>query len=199
MQRPVVRLPIYARETIARDRSRARDHLVFCPPEGRTIDAKDCLACGHARAISDTTVICCPPVSELVRKTTNPEVGAVASAGFTCVVADVCARAVQSILPEAPWGLPVVDVDRRFCGFVSRVSLEESGLPPRLTWTMRVGDLAVGHALAIDERCTLHEAVEMLAVRRARTLAIVDSKASVRGLLTDIEALRAWTALQGAP
>lgn len=198
MQRHVVRLPIYAREIIARDRTRTRDHLVFCPPEGRTITAAECVGCTYARAISSTAVVCCPPMSDFEGETANAAVGGVAHAGFTCLADDLRASAVQSLLPEAPWALPIIDARRRFSGFVSRASLEDSGLPPRLAGAMRVGDLAVGHALAIDERCSLHEAMEMLALRRARALAILDSNASVRGILTDIEALRAWSARHGA-
>jgi CBS domain-containing protein len=197
MQRPIAHLPIYARETIGADRSVNRDTLVFCPREQRTIDASRCNACPNARSVSASAVDCTPPDRCLRSEpdaSTLP-VGAVASLPFTCVDGDLSLRSIGPKLPREPWALPVVDAHGRFGGFVSRTSPHDRGLPPRLSRMLRIGDLAVGHALAVGENCTLREAVECLGLRHARCLAIVDSDGAVRGLLTDIQALRAWIAL----
>jgi len=198
----VVRLPIHARESVASDGTRRRDELVFCPARRRTIDASDCYECASAMAISPTAVECSPPMAGLHSEddASTVSVGAVASGTFKCVDGELSAKAIRPLLPREPWALPVVDTAGHFRGFISRRSLGETGLPPRLSSTMRVGDLAVGHALAIDERCSLREAVEALALRHARAIAVVDSEGTVRGLLTDIEALRAWiTRRRAAP
>jgi CBS domain-containing protein len=198
MQRRFVHLPIYTRETIAPNGARTRQRLVFCPPRQRTIDPSSCDECIHANAVSAIGVECSPP-APCVERHQDPStvaVGAIASSTFACLDGELTAEAISPLLAQQPGGLPVVDERGRFCGFASHAIPGKSGLPPRLTSTMRVKDLAIGHALAIGEGCSLHDAVEALALRHARALAVVDSDGTVQGLLTDIEALRTWAALR---
>lgn len=199
MPRPTLRLPIYARTTIGSDRSVTRSELVFCSREARTVDAACCRVCPQAVVVSSAAVECAPPASGLPspQQAATVAVGAVVSTGFTCIAGDLSFRSAAPLLPEEPWALPVVDTRGRFSGFVSRATAGDSGLPPRLSGVMRVGDMAIGHALAIGEDRSLREATEAMALRHGRALALVDSEGGVRGLLTDLEALRAWIALRG--
>lgn len=204
MGQDVMHLPIYTRETIAADGSR-RQRLVFCPVRRRAIDPALCRVCDHVRSISPVAVDCAPalphPNAFEDRRPAAGTIpaGAVASATFRCLDGDLTGEAAAPFLTREAGGLPVVDARERFCGFVSLAIPGKGGLPARLSSTMRVRDLAVGHALTIGEGCSLREALEAMALRHARVLAVVDDDGTVRGVLTDIGALRTWAALRREP
>jgi CBS domain protein len=197
VQPSAVHLPIYSRETIAADGSTARQKLVFCPVRERTIDPMCCCGCPHANAISKSSVECAPPAPNS-GSTDWTIVAAISALTFCCLDGELTGEAAAPLLAQRADGLPVVDARGRFCGFVSSAAPGSGGLPSRLSSTLRVRDLAVGHALAIGEERSIGEALEAMALRHARALAVVDADGNVRGVLTDIDALRAWTALRRA-
>jgi predicted transcriptional regulator len=118
-------------------------------------------------------------------------IGIIASREFMCARVDVPVRAVESVVPPEPWALPIVDMHGRFFGFISKTLLAASDLPPRLALAVPAMQIASGSALAVHETCSLRCAIHAMAIHGTRIIAILDASGDLRGVLTDIEALRA--------
>jgi hypothetical protein len=86
-----------------------------------------------------------------------------------------------------------VDPRGRFIGFVSEKALRSSGLPPRFVLAMPAMLLVSGGALAVHEGRSLKYAIHAMANHGTRVIALLGAPGDLRGVLTDIEALRAIT------
>jgi hypothetical protein len=87
---------------------------------------------------------------------------------------------------EDSWVVPVVDAADRFAGFVS------SHMPTALAGAVRaVGDSAFGPELAVSETESPLQALRLMAHRHACFVAVVDASGTPRGVLRDVDALRA--------
>ena len=187
-----MQLPIRTCDTLTPDGSRRRRLSVFCPRLAASVNPESCRECGYARSIRNGVVDCSPPV-ETVRTGDDLPAGAVSSAAFTCARRDVPARAVLSLLESQPWPVPIVDAQDQFLGFVSVSQVTGLDLPRRIAWSLPVGEATFGHALAVREGGALRSAIHAMALHQSRSVVLLDGTGIVRGLLTDIDALRAIT------
>jgi CBS domain-containing protein len=176
-------------EVIDAEAGRARTLRVFCIRTGRTVDVEGCRTCPDNVHIRSESVTCGVP-EEPERAGANTPAALVSVAHVMCARADARAAALVSVI-QPPWLIPLVDDVDRFVGFVSSSSLATSMWPSRVAILMRLRDLAYGSSLMIHESTTIREALHMMAYRRTRWIAIVDSDGKLQGMLSDIDALSA--------
>jgi CBS-domain-containing membrane protein len=91
----------------------------------------------------------------------------------------------------APAMVPVVDEDDRFLGFVEAPEAGAKDLPPRLARTLPAEALIFGRSLWVRDGTPVRAALRTMAARHSRVLALVDDQGRLRGLLHDVDALRA--------
>lgn len=187
-----MQLPIRTCDTVTRNGSHKRALSVFCPRRVASVDPRSCQNCAYAHAVRSTVVECSPPI-ETVDPAAGVLSGAVSSIAVTCVHRDVPASEVLSRLPAQLGALPIVDAQDRFLGFLSVTRMANIDLPPRLVQSLPVGELTFGSALAVPEDEALRSAIRSMALHQARVIALLDGAGVVRGMLTDIDALRALT------
>jgi CBS domain-containing protein len=109
----------------------------------------------------------------------------------TLVRSDVPGAALVELAKSTPWRLPVVGEDDRFLGFVSHRLLEGPQWPWHRIKITPASDLVAGASLTVLETERLGHALRWMAGRGARSLALVDALGRFRGLLSDVDALRA--------
>jgi CBS domain-containing protein len=182
-----VKLRVRTLEVVASDGSRARGRSVYCPRREHSTDVEVCRVCEHLKGETAEAITCAPPdVTRTVGLAVSA--GSASSDAIVCACADVPVKELLAALPPDPWALPVVDGAGHFLGFLSRERLRTSELP----WQVAVAaDLMVDSSLTVHETMSLRAALELMVHHRARVVALVDDEGTVRGLLTDIEALRA--------
>jgi hypothetical protein len=189
----MAKLPIRTRSVIAGDGSVAVKHMlhVFCPGRCGSVDLDVCRACPRLHAVSEHLVECTP-----VTATRDGEVavGAIAPLPVTLARAEVPVAALESLVPPERL-VPVIDEAGRFLGFFAAGHAISPALPPRLARAMPVGACLFGTTLLVHEGTPWPQAVRLMARRRGRILAITDESGVVRGVLTDLDALRAMAAL----
>jgi CBS-domain-containing membrane protein len=88
--------------------------------------------------------------------------------------------------------VPVVDDGGRFLGFVSSSGLASLSWPWRLINVTPARHLAFGPFLSVSESDPVGSALRIMAHRGARMLALVDSDGTMVGVLSDVDALRAF-------
>lgn len=185
-----MQLPIRTCDTVTRNGSHKRTLSVFCPRRVASVDTRSCQDCAYAHAVRSTVVECSPPI-ETVDSAADVSAGAVSSVAVICAHRDVPASEVLSRLPPQWGAVPIVDTQDRFLGFLSVTRMANIDLPPRIVQSLPVGELTFGRALAIPEDEALRSAIRSMAVHRARVIALLDGAGVVRGMLTDMDALRA--------
>ncbi len=136
----------------------------------------------------------CGAPEEPDRNGPNTPVAIVSVTHVTCARADARAAALMSAV-KPPWLVPLVDETDWFVGFVSSSSIASSTWPSRVAILMRLRDLAFGSSLMIHESATVREALHMMAYRRTRWVAVVDSDGKLQGMLSDLDALSALGAM----
>ena len=166
-------------EVIDADSARTRRLRVFCIRTARTIDIEECRTCPNNVDVAPERVRCDVP-DEPDRLGPNAPAALVSIAHVTCARADARAAALMSVV-QPPWLVPLVDETDRFVGFVSSSSLATSTWPSRVAILMRLRDLAFGSSLMIHESATVREALHMMAYRRTRWIAVVDSDGKAAG------------------
>jgi CBS-domain-containing membrane protein len=180
-------------EVIDADAARTRTLRVFCMRVARMIDVEECRTCPNNVGVASDCVKCVVP-DEPDRSGPNTPVALVSIAHVTSARADARVAALMSVI-QPPWLVPLVDDADRFVGFVSSSSLAASTWPSRVAVLMRLRDLAFGSSLMIHESATLREALHMMAYRRTRWVAVVDSDGRLQGMLSDVDALSSLGAM----
>lgn len=180
-------------EVIDASACRLRTLRVFCSRSGRLIDVEGCRSCPSGGGVGPESVTC-QMLSEPAGLGSNTPAALASEPYVTCARADVRAAALMSVIAP-PWLVPIIDEGDRFVGFVSSSSLARSVWPSQALMSMRVRDFAFGSSLVVHETMTVREALHMMANRRTRSVALVDSDGKLRGMLSDIDALRAFGAM----
>jgi hypothetical protein len=182
-------LPIRTRSVITSDGSVAVRHTlhVVCPGRRGSVDLDVCRTCPRLHAASDLSVECTPIVEP---RDGDDIVGSIAPLRVTLVRAEVPVVALDSLVPRE-LVVPVIDEAGRFQGFFAPGRVVGPPLPPRLARTLPVGARLFGTTLLVHESTPWLQAVRLMARRRGRVLAITDDSGVVRGVLSDLDALRA--------
>lgn len=184
-----VERPILVLEVIDAEAGRARTQRVFCIRSGRMVGVHECRTCPNSVHVRSESVTCGAP-EEPERTGANTPAALVSVAHVMCARADARAAALMSVV-QPPWLVPLVDEADQFVGFASSSALATSRWPSRVAILMRLRDLAFGSSLMVHESTTIREALHMMAYRRTRWIAIVDSEGKLQGMLSDIDALSA--------
>jgi hypothetical protein len=185
----MAKLPIRTRSVIAGDGSVAVKHMlhVMCPGRRGSVDLDVCRRCPQVHAVSEHLVDCTPVA---VPPDGEAAVGAIAPSRVTLARAEVPVAALESLVPPELL-VPVIDEAGRFLGFFAAGHAISPALPPRLARAMPVGARLFGSTLLVHEGTPWPQAVRLMARRRGRVLAITDESGVVRGVLSDLDALRA--------
>jgi CBS domain-containing protein len=182
-------LPLIHSETLLSDGSRREHSGVVCPRVSHIIDADRCPGCPYVANVSSTDVVCAPPVPALPRGDEAPAASC-SSLMFSGAEQDVLMRRIFGS-GAAPSMVPVVDEDDRFLGFVEAPEAGATELPPRLARTLPAEALIFGRSLWIRDGTPVRAALRTMAARHSRVLALLDEQGRLRGLLHDVDALRA--------
>lgn len=183
-----VRLSVHRLKIIAADGSHTTNQTAYCPSRCAAVGTDVCNTCAHAQTVADDAVICTPPGLE------EPAVAEVAGwmalPDVTGVRADVPGIALGALTRKGPWPVPVVDDHDHFIGFVSAQGLNIRAWPWHLVALTPARDLVFGRFLnvAVSER--LPVALRLMAHRGARAVALVDGEGVLKGVMSDIDALR---------
>jgi hypothetical protein len=203
-----MRLPVRPQHVLGPQERTVR-FRIFCPRQRRSVDFEECSACPRMSTVPATPgepgacIDCAPhdaasevklpaPLDPRSLAGRDEPVGALAGPRVLCVHAEL----PVDLLPVAfrEWSgveIAVVDGLGHLIGTVWRddfvrpkkvAELHASAEP-------RVADL-VDQPTRIHEGSTIGQAVEVLAIRRARTLILVQDDDIVVGALTDLELLR---------
>jgi hypothetical protein len=188
----MVELPVRTRSLITSDGSvRVRRMLhVMCPGRRASVDLDVCRTCPQASRVSDQLVECTPAASP---EDGEAVVGSIAPVRVTLVRADVAVAVLESVVAPDLF-VPVVDEAGVFLGFFAGGHTVGPPLPPRLARAVPVGACVFGAALRVHEGTPWPQALRLMARRRGRALAIADASGAVRGVLHDLDALRAMAA-----
>jgi hypothetical protein len=181
-----MRLPLRTREVLYADGTRARSLRVFCPTRDRSLDPRVCAECPRVQVLSADAVHCCPPASGA-----HASAGAYASDSLTCVRDDVRLPLVAAVIRADRRFVPVVDEALKFVGFIGSWQVQNAPIPVRL---LIARDLAVASSLVFREGDSPEDVLRGMGRRRARVAALVDSRGTPSGTLTDVEVLRAVVA-----
>jgi hypothetical protein len=181
-------LPLLRSETLLPSGTQRDEATVACPRRSQLVDLEACQACPYLRRISRLAVTCNPPAASLpsggcstVSRYASPRVVAAHESVPLKRIIEVDAASLP---------VPVVDDDGRFVGFV-RPPEPDVGLPPRLVRSLPASELIFGRSLWIRDGASVSDALRAMAAHHARALAIVDPRGRLRGIVRDIDGLRA--------
>jgi hypothetical protein len=183
-------LVIHRRLVLARDCSSTLHEDVFCPAKGRSVGTSVCERCVHAHSIEPDVVVCTPPGANVPLGMDAPAALS-ALPRVTLVRADVPGPVLASTLNESAWRLPVVDEADRFLGFLSSDILRGPQWPWRRLALATARELVADASLLILEGESLGRGLRVMARRGARALALIEPSGVLRGVLRDVDALRA--------
>jgi hypothetical protein len=188
----MVELPIRTRSIIAGDGSVTVTHAlhVACPARRGSVDLDVCRTCPRLHAVSERLVECAPIAAP---REGEAAVGSIAPVHVTLVRAEVPVAALESLVPRE-LAVPVIDEVGRFLGFFATGRTLGPLLPPRLERAMPVGARVFGATLLVHEGTPWPQAARLMARLRGRAVAITDESGAVRGVLRDLDALRAMAA-----
>lgn len=175
-------LPVRTREVVYADGTRGRTLQVYCPTMGQSIAPRRCATCPRLHLLWADAVECSPAIEN------DAPVEAFVSTTLTCVRDDVRVSLLATIPRSEPWFLPVVDAGVRFIGFVWSGDLLQVRVPAAL---LVAHNLVRASSLAVAESAPVAHVVRWMGQRRARAVALLDSRGTPTGVLTDVEALRA--------
>lgn len=195
-----IALHVRVRLRLASDGNSTPDESVFCPARGCSVDTDSCKTCVHVRSVSARSVVCAP--EERLGVDTEPVAASAALGRVTIVREDVPTEILLALSNGPPWLVPIVDGSDRFLGFVSATRLAKSRSSGRGASATLAGEIAVGASMLALESAPLAHALRVMARRGARSLALVDRSGVVRGVLSDVDALRAltlWTSGAASP
>jgi len=183
-------LPVRTRRILAADGSKHESLYVACPGRMRSMDLDACRTCAHAQKVSTEVVECSPVVPAPTEA--RSWAGSIAPLSVTCVRANVVTASLSFWAPPEASMIPVVDTDSRFIGFVSSTQPIAVATTARLAMALPVSELVFGtKKLAVLESDSAEYALRVMAHCRASVVAVVDDSGTPRGVLRDIEALRA--------
>lgn len=182
------RLAVHRLEIVAADGTHKEFRTAYCPFRCSAIDLAECKICAHAQSASLEGVLCSPPGPE---PSGAPVAGKAAIDDVISVRGDVPGMVVASLTGRTPWQVPVVDEADRFIGFVSSQTLFSRPWPWRIVSITPARELVFGRFLAVMVSDPLPTALRLMAHRGARAVALVDREGVLKGVLSDINALRA--------
>jgi CBS-domain-containing membrane protein len=119
--------------------------------------------------------------------------GPAGASGLRTVVgvrANVPWSSAAPLASAPPWQVPIVDGVDRFIGFVSSQDLASRVWPWRVLRLVPAGELSYGRFLAAPVSLPLDAALRLMAHHGARAVALVDDEGLLKGVLSDIDALR---------
>jgi CBS domain-containing protein len=205
----VARVPVRSRQIHFGDGSSVTDFTVHCPLRKRSIDLDDCSRCGGYEGVAETrdhapVAVSCArvqrppfellePVEALVRgHLARTPVAAVMCGDVVCVQPDVAVETVAQLLVERDiGGVPVVDVDFRPIGVMSKTDLvrrdvaEVPGSTVEKTMTRSVS--------CIGESASVLDAAAAMTGRHIHRLPVVAHDGRIVGVVTTFDVLR-WLA-----
>jgi predicted transcriptional regulator len=182
-------LPVRTRSVITSDGPVAVRHMlhVVCPGRRGSVDLEVCRTCPRLHAASERFVECTPVVAP---RDGDDAVASIVPSRVTLARAEVTVATLESLVPPELL-VPVIDEEGRFRGFFATSHAAGPSLPPRLARTMPVGSRVFGTSLVVHEGTPWPQALRLMARRRGRVLAVTDDAGVVRGVLSDLDALRA--------
>lgn len=194
---------VRTRLTVLKDGTTDSCELVFCEAELRSVEVRGCEACPFAGPDSSETarygLVHCAcsvfPIPGNAKDLSFPPAAAAAlPVGLALARPVVCVEdclpwveaARTPLLPESPYGVPIVDRMGALVGLLPPTALASVGWPrDRLA---SVADHAV-FAVSVDERESLGDAFTKMGMRRMREVTVVGRGRRVVGVLRDVDAL----------
>ncbi len=216
-------LPIRTREIFDGDSARSEDQTVFCPSRKTATAVQDCKTCPFAKSVENDAVICVRGGAESTgtfKIGNDPRVDVAAAAArtalrevmppnVTCVRADSSLEMASRLLLERELRcLPVVDVDGRLIGIVSKSDLLREGaegdalqmrveLEPGFHLEQMsartVSEIMTPCVHALPEDAPVAFAISLLAFESLHEAPIVTSDGRVVGVVTALDVLK-WLA-----
>jgi CBS domain-containing protein len=191
------KLPIRTHRKLEPDGLRTFDERVYCEFRERSVPVDECIGCSHCTYVtfssSDGSYLVCDRPSATAATEVGETVGTAMCRIVQCVRPETTVDAVAALLLECSiGGAPVIDVEGRAIGMVSKTDLVRclhEGRDPKST---TVEAIMMPMVFALFEDVPLDRAAALMAYEGIHRIPVVATDGVLVGVVTPLDIARVY-------